>query len=195
MSPIILLGIGVLVLWVILTYNRFQTLKMRLMASVQEIGNQLKRQVELIPNLIQSTKGYLTHEKSIYEAFTEARKAISEAVQLGKTEKMLQAQDLVVKALGDLRVIVESNPPLQAAGVATRLMDDLKDTSDKVMYARRTLIDLTAEYNRLVVTIPNSLVAKLFGFKSEEGLKTPTAGPHLEVSTSETQTPKADFLN
>jgi len=194
MSPILMLGfIAVMLFYVVVTYNQFQTLKTRLKAAIQEIGNQLKRQAELIPNLTQAAKGYLKHEKNIFQALTEARKAVTQAVESGKTEKMLEAQELVQKALSSMRIILESNPQLQAAGVVTGLMNELRDTADKVMYARRTLIDLTADYNRMVVTIPSNLIAKIFGFKEERGLKFLEKGTALTVKAEETKTPKVNL--
>jgi LemA protein len=177
----------------IVTYNKFQTLKTRIMASVQEIGNQLKRQTELIPNLVESTKGYLKHEKSIFDELTKARQTVAKAVSSGSVEKMAAAQDVLQNALGSLRVVVESNPEIKGSEVATKLMDELRDTSDKVMYSRRTMIDLVADFNRMIVTIPTNLVAKIAGFKKEKGLSVAKEGKHLEVGENETKTPKVNL--
>ncbi|MBL7078437.1 LemA family protein [Candidatus Shapirobacteria bacterium] len=186
----ILVVLGVIVFYFFGTYNRFQTIKTRIKASVQEIGNQLKRQVELIPNLANSVDKYLKHEKNIIKALADARKIVSEAVGSGSTDKMLKAQDMVQKLLGSIKIVVESNPQLQAEKVVSKLMEDLRDTSDKIMYARRTLIDLSADYNRMVVTVPSNLVAKIFSFKEEKGLATPLEGSHLEVSKEDLKTPE-----
>jgi len=186
--PVIVLV--VLVIYVVGVYNGLQTIRTRIRASIQEIGNQLKRQAELIPNLVESAKSYLKHEKDIFAKLTEARKTIEAAVKSGATQKMIDAQETVQRVLGSLRVVVESNPQLQAAGVVSDLMNELRDTADKVMYARRTLIDLTADFNRILVTIPSSFIAKMFGFKPEEGLKVAETGEHLEVSKEEMKTPK-----
>jgi LemA protein len=181
------------IVYLIYTYNQFQSLKTRIKASIQEIGNQLKRQAELIPNLVESTKGYLKHEKGIYEQITEARKQINEAVSSGEAKKMLGAQESVQKLLGSLRIIVESNPEIKGSEVVGKLMNELRDTADKVMYARRTLIDLVADYNRMIITIPSNLVAKIFGFKQEEGLITESRGKHLRVSEEESASPKVNL--
>ncbi len=74
--------------------------------------------------------------------------------------------------------------------VISKLMNELRDTSDKLMYARRTLIDLSADFNRRVITIPSSFVAKLFKFEKQKGISTPASGAHIEVSASETKDPK-----
>jgi len=189
MFPIIAILV-VIVGYAIVIYNNLQTIKTRIKASIQEIGNQLKRQTELIPNLVESVKGYIKHEKGIFTQLTDARKTITEAVKSGSTEKMVAAQELIQKALSSLKIIVESNPEIQASGIVNKLMDELRDTADKVMYARRTLIDLAADYNRILVTIPSNFVAKIFGFKPEKGLGAATEGAHLEVSSEETKAPK-----
>ena len=189
MLPLIAIAVLV-VLYVISTYNWFQTAKTRLTASLQEIGNQLKRQASLIPNLETSAKTYLKHEKGIYKAITDARKSIDKAVESGKASLIDKAGDQVAKLLPKLQVLVESNPEMKGEKVISKLMNELKDTSDKLMYARRTLIDLSADFNRRVVTIPSSFVAKLFKFEKQKGLSTPASGAHVEVSATETKDPK-----
>lgn len=184
MIYILLAVIAVLVLWVISVYNYFVTTKTRVGASVQEIGNQLKRQSELIPNLENSVKGYLAHEKGILEMLSEARKM---------TEAGKDASKQISELLPKLQVIVESNPQLQGAGVVTNLMDELRDTSDKVMYARRLLIDLTADYNVKVVTVPSSIIAGMFHFEALKGLETPESEDFTKVTVEETKTPKVSL--
>lgn len=188
--------IGLLVIivgYVIATHNQFQTLKTRIQASIQEIGNQLKRQANLIPNLTKSAKKYLEHEQTIFDKLTEARKTINQAVEQNDTERLEQGQKQIQEALGALRVVLEDNPELQGADVINQLMGELRDTSDKIMYARRTLIDLTADYNRKLATIPSNLVGQLFGFKPEKGLSVPQEGEFLEVSKDESKTPEVDL--
>jgi hypothetical protein len=72
-------------------------------------------------------------------------------------------------------------------------MDELRDTADKLMYSRRTLIDLTADFNEMIVAVPSKFVASLFGFKQEAGLQTPEGGAHLELSAKEMKTPQVDL--
>lgn len=188
---IIIIGVILLYFWSL--YNQFVTIKTRIKASIQEIGNQLKRQTDLIPNLISSVKGYMKHEKAIFTELTEARKAVSKVVDSGNTQKMIEAGTRLQNALVPIIAIFESTPQLQAAGPTTQLMEELRDTADKVMYARRTLIDLSADYNIKIVRFPSNIVAKLFGFKEEPGLKMPMENESLEVRTSETKTPKVEL--
>ncbi len=173
---ILLVVLGALVMWGITTYNFFVSSKTRIKAAVQEIGNQLKRQADLIPNLESSAKGYLKHEKGIYEKLTEARKSITSALKSGDLQKMADAGEKLASLIPNLQVVVESNPELKASEVVTKLMDELRDTSDKVMFSRRLVIDLTADYNVKRVSVPSNLIASIFSFKEQPGLITPETG-------------------
>jgi LemA protein len=189
--PIIII-VG-LVLYAVGVYNFLATAKTRIGASIQEIGNQLKRQSELIPNLEDSAKGYLKHETNIIKLLADARKSVDSAIASGDLNKMATAGEKVAGLLPKIQVVMESNPQIKGAEVITRLMDELRDTSDKVMYARRTLIDLTADYNVRLVTFPSNIVANLLNFKSEKGLETASSGEHLTVSGSDMKTPRVSI--
>lgn len=194
MITYVLVGILILVaLWVISTYNFFVTAKARIKAAVQEIGNQLKRQADLIPNLEASVKGYMKQEKGIFKDLTEARKAVAAAIKSGSVTKMAEAGSRLANILPSLRVVVEDNPELRSSEVVGKLMDELRDTSDKIMYARRLVIDLTADYNVKRVTFPSSLLAQMFGFPELPGLITPESGEHVSVGESELSTPKVSL--
>jgi LemA protein len=171
------------------TYNSLVAQKTRIRASIQEIGNQLKRQAELIPNLMASVKGYLQHEQEIFAKITQVRQLILAATGTGKAQEMINASSQLQAALAPIRAVFESNPQLQAAGTVTQLMEELRDTADKVMYSRRTLIDLTADYNIRLAVFPSNLVGKMFGFQLEEGLTVPEEKEFLSVKAEELQTP------
>ena len=172
----LIIGLAViLIFWVISVYNFFVSSKTRIGAANQEIGNQLKRQAELIPNLESSVKGYLKHEKGILEMLAEARKMISKGQDTSKK---------VSELLPKLQIVVESNPQLKGSDVVGKLMEDLRDTSDKVMSSRRLLIDLTADYNVKRVEFPSSLVANIFHFENLKG---------FETSEEETKTPRINL--
>lgn len=190
---ILLIAIIGVAVYIWFLYNQFVTIKTRIKASIQEIGNQLKRQTDLIPNLTSSVKGYMKHEKAIFDKLTEARKAVTDAVKSGSSQKLVDASEKMQTALGPIRVVFESTPELQAAKPVAKLMDELRDTADKVMYSRRTLIDLTADFNVKVVAFPSNLVARIFNFKQEPGLKVAEEGEHLEVKEGEVKTPKVEL--
>ena len=190
MFYIMLAIVVVLILWAVSTYNFFVTSAARVKAAIQEIGNQLKRQAELIPNLEASVKGYLKHEKGIFDELTNARKSVVEASKSVDLKKMASAGKELSEVLPKIQVIVESNPGIKGAEVITNLMDELRDTSDKVMYARRLLIDLTADYNVKSVSFPSNLIAGIFHFEALKGLETPIEAESLRVSENEMKTPK-----
>jgi len=180
----------VLALFIVSSYNWFQTTKTRITAAIQDIGNQLKRQSNLIPNLENSAKSYLKHEKGIYEEIISARKAVEKASGGKDLAKIEAASDAISNLVPKLQVLVESNPELKGAEVITKLMDELRDTSDKLMYARRVVIDLSAEYNIKIVTLPSNIIAGIFGFKEQKGFATPTEGEHLNLGKEEMSDPK-----
>lgn len=188
---IIIVAAILLYLWSL--YNQFVTIKTRIKASIQEIGNQLKRQTDLIPNLVASAKGYMKHEKSIFDELTEARKQVVKVVDGVDTQKMIEAGTRLQNALMPIRAVFESTPQLQAAGPTNQLMEELRDTADKVMYSRRTLIDLTADYNVMLARFPSNLVGKMFRFQPEPGLKMPEEGESLTVKKEQLKTPKVEI--
>jgi len=189
----IILGIIVaLVIFFISFYNGLQTLKVQIGASIQEIGNQLKRQTQLIPNLIESVKGYMKHEKGIFDELTSARK-LADVATSSDPKSIDKAQASINQALKSLNVIVESNPEIKASTVVSDLMQELRDTADKIMYARRTLIDLSADFNIKVTTIPGLWIAPMIGFQPVKGFDTPVTGDMTSISEAETATPKVSL--
>lgn len=180
----------IIALFLISFYNHLRGLEIHISASLQEIGNQLKRQAQLIPNLIESVKGYMKHEKSIFDELTKARKMIDEADTTKDAKTIDKAQDIITKAVESLKVIAESNPQIQASSLVSNMMDELRDTADKIMYSRRTFIDLSADYNLKISTIPGVWLAPIFGFKKQSGLSTPSSPDITSVSSDETKTPE-----
>ena len=190
MTYVLLAALIIFVFWLVSVYNFFVSTKTRVGAAIQEIGNQLKRQSELIPNLEASVKGYLKHEKGIFDELSGARKEIASAVDSGDINKMSDAGKVIGDMLPKMQVVVESNPEIKGNDVVKGLMDELRDTSDKIMFSRRLLIDLTADYNVKRVTFPSNLVAKMFRFEKLKGLETSEDDLSLKVSSEDTKTPK-----
>ncbi len=188
-----IIAIGILILlalYLVGFFNGLRTTEVRINAAIQEIGNQLKRQSQLIPNLIESVKGYMKHEKGIFEDLTAARKMIDEAISSNDPGAIDKAQTMLTKTMGSLRVIAESNPQIMASSLVGNMMNELRDTADKIMYARRTFIDLSADYNVKISTIPGIWLAPLMGFKKKTGLETPDFKDVTAVSESETKNPE-----
>jgi LemA protein len=194
MTLLILIGVlAVVGLYVMGVYNGLQQLKTQIVASIQEIGNQLKRQASLIPNLESSVKGYMKHEKDIFTMLTDARKSAMAAQESGKASDIDAAIQKMASVVPKLSVAIEDNPELKADTTVTRFMDELTDTADKLSYSRRSVIDLTANYNQKLVMFPSNIIAGLFGFKPEKGLDTPMTGSHVSVSDEETKDVKVNL--
>jgi LemA protein len=190
----ILVVAGAIGLYILATYNTFIKLKTHIQASIQEIGNQLKRQADLIPNLQESAKAYLKHEKGIFKQLTDARKAVEKAVESGDLGDAQSASDLMSQVLPKIQVLVESNPEIKGSEVVNKLMNELRDTADKVMYARRTLIDITADYNIKVASFPSNIIAQVFKFGPEAGFAMPAdSSEATSASAADLKTPKVDL--
>lgn len=187
---VILIGLA---LYAVGIYNSLQRLKTQIQASIQEIGNQLKRQAALIPNLENAVKGFMKQERGIFEMLTDARKSVARASETGSAQDIDKAITQLQSVVPQISIMVEDNPELKSNETVTRFMGELTDTADKLMYARRTVIDLTQNYNEKLVTFPSNILAGFFGFKPEKGLATPVEGAHLSVSEDETKDVKVNL--
>jgi LemA protein len=132
----------------------------------------------------------MKHEKGIFEDLTSARKMIDQAIASQDPKSIDAAQALLTKTMGSIRVIAESNPEIQASNLVGNMMEELRDTADKIMYARRTFIDLSADFNVKITTIPGVWLAPLFGFKKKSGLETVDSKNITSVSEDETKNPE-----
>ena len=187
MSFALIGGITVVVLagYCIAIYNELQTLKTQIVASIQEIGNQLKRQASLIPNLQASVKGMMKQETGIFEMLTKARTQVAHAQETNSSADLEKAISQVQSIVPQLSIAIEDNPEMKSDVTVQKLMSELTDTADKLMYARRSVIDLSQRYNQRLVTFPSNMIANLFGFKPEKGLETPQEGSHVSVQKEE----------
>jgi LemA protein len=192
MIPFIVI-LALVVFYVIGVYNSLQTLKTQIVASIQEIGNQLKRQAGLIPNLEVAVKGQLKHEQGIYKMLTEARQSVAKADSSGSAKDIDKAVASIQNLIPQIQVVVESNPELKANEAITKFMDELTDTADKLTYARRSVIDLSQDFNEKLVVFPSNMIANMFGFKEEKGIVTSSTGAHMEVSSEEEKSPKVNL--
>lgn len=196
MPIMLLIVLGVIfgaVMYVVGIYNFLQRLKTQIAAAIQEIGNQLKRQASLIPNLEASVKGYLKHEKDIFKMLTAARTSATQAAESGNAQDIDEAISRIQSVIPKIAIAVEDNPEIKGDATVTKFMSELSDTADKLMYARRTVIDLTQSYNEKLVVFPSNIIAGLFGFTKEIGLALPAAGTHLSVSEEEMKDVKVNL--
>ncbi len=195
MEPLfILLGVVVIAgVYVVMVYNGLQSLLTQIEAAIQEIGNQLKRQASLIPNLESSVKAFMKQEKEIFTQLSDARKAVEAANTSHSGAAIEEAQAQLNAVLPKLQVLVEDNPELKSNETVQQFMAELRDTADKLTYSRRAVIDLTQQFNEKLVVFPSNLVARLFGFRKQAGIATPNTGAHLEVSQDETHDHKVSL--
>ncbi|MDD5589977.1 MAG: LemA family protein [Candidatus Portnoybacteria bacterium] len=162
---VILAILAVVVFWFIIAYNRFVRLNRRKDEAWSDIDVQLKRRHDLIPNLVETIKGYASHERELFEKVTQARaQAISAsgAAQKGEAEKALSG------ALKSLFAVAENYPQLRASENFGKLQEELSDTENKIQAARRFYNGNARDLNIAVETFPSNLVAKVFGFKQAE---------------------------
>lgn len=195
MQNLIILGViaGAVGVYIVMVYNNLQRLKTEIHASIQEIGNQLKRQASLIPSLQASVKGYMSQEKEIFKMLTDARTSAEAAAKSGSANDIEAAISKLNQVMPRINVAVEDNPEIKSDATVAQFMSELRDTADKLMYARRSVIDLSQNYNVQLVTFPSNLVAQLFGFKAEKGLDTPLSGSHVSVSDAEMKDVKVEL--
>jgi LemA protein len=164
--PIILLGAGVLlVLYLIGTYNGLIVLRTRIQEALSGIDVQLKRRSDLIPNLVETVKGYAKHEKSVFENVTKARSALMGASTL---QEKAEANNQVTTALKSLFAVAENYPELKASTNFQDLQKQLEDTEDKVAYSRQFYNSNVLEFNTKIQIFPNNLIAGFLGFKAAE---------------------------
>ena len=164
----ILLGVLVLLVgFVWLTYNSLVTLRVRVEEAWSDITVQLKRRTDLIPNLIETVKGYAAHEKGVFEEVTKARSAVMDATQKGPAETAA-AENMFESALKSLFAVAEAYPDLKASQNFSELQAELVDTEDKIQAARRFYNGGVRDLNTKIQVFPANAVAGVFGFKSKE---------------------------
>lgn len=158
-----------IVAFVWLSYNTLVTLRERIKEAISGIDVQLKRRTDLIPNLVETVKGYAKHEKEVFENVTKARSAMMKAE--GPQEKG-KASDMLSGALKSLFAVAEAYPTLQASDNFKSLQEELSDTENKISYSRQFYNSNVLAYNTKIKMFPSSLIAKQFGFTEEEFFET-----------------------
>ncbi len=168
-GTIVLVAVLVLIgLFLAGTYNRLVTLRQRVREAWSDIDVQLKRRHDLIPNLIETVKGYAAHERTTFENVTNARAAAVSAGSTGSLEQRAQAENMLTGALRSLFAVAENYPQLQAVQEFKDLSENLRDTEDKIQFARRFYNGNVRDYNTALMTFPTNLLASTFGFTAEQ---------------------------
>ncbi len=162
---IIIIVIAVILLWVVFAYNALIRLRNRVKEAWSDIDVQLKRRYDLIPNLIETVKGYTTHEKEVFENVTKARTA---AMDAGTVAEHNKADNMLTGALKSLFAVSEAYPDLKANANFAKLQDELTDTENKVQASRRFYNSNVLELNTKIETVPANIIAGMFNFRKEE---------------------------
>ena len=162
---IILVIIVALALFLVSIYNSLIQLRNRVKNAWSQIDVQLKRRHDLIPNLIETVKGYMKHEREIKENITKYR---SQAMDAGSVGEKAKAESLLSGALGQLRVQIENYPDLKANQNFLALQEELTGTENRISFSRQAYNDQVLFFNNKIQMFPSNIVAGMFGFKEEE---------------------------
>jgi LemA protein len=179
----IVLGIvAVVALALVWIYNRLVTLRTRVDNGWSQIDVQLRRRVDLIPNLVETVKGYATHERELFEHVTEAR---ARSIDASGVPEQANAENQVTVGLRQLLAVVENYPDLKANENFLALQEELVGTESKIAYARQFYNDTVLKLNTLIQSFPSSLVARAFGFEERPffEIDDPERGP-IQVDLS-----------
>ena len=173
----VVVGLVVLVLLALVwIYNRLVTLRTRVDNGWSQIDVQLRRRADLIPNLVETVKGYAAHERELFERVTEARARSIGASGVGE---QADAENQVTSGLRQLLAVVENYPDLKANQNFLALQEELVATESKIAYARQFYNDQVTKLNTLIQSFPSSIVAGAFGFTTRPffEIDEPTRGP------------------
>ncbi len=162
-------AIVIIILYIWSIYNSLATGKVRIQEALSDIDVQLKRRVDLIPNLIETVKGYAKHEKEIFENVTKARSQLLKADTLSDKA---QSNNMLSDALKSLFAVAENYPNLKASDNFKELQEELSDTEDKIAYSRRFYNANVRDYNTLLANFPSGALGKIFGFSEMEFFET-----------------------
>lgn len=157
-----------LALWILTTYNGLVTLKNRVKEAWSQIDVQLKRRSSLIPNLVETVKGYAKHEKEVFTKVTEARSALMGAKN---PHEAAAADNMLTGALKSLFAVAEAYPKLEASENFKQLQDEISDTETKVAASRQFYNTNVLDLNNSLEQIPSAWIGSIFGFKQEEFFK------------------------
>ncbi len=166
MITIIVIAVVVLLLlYVIVTYNGLVRLRNRIQNAWAQIDVQLRRRYDLIPNLVETVKGYATHEKGTFEAVTQAR---ANAINAQGPVEQAQAENMISGALKSLFAVSEAYPDLKANQNFLSLQEELTGTEGRISYARQFYNDAVLRLNTKIQSFPSNILAGMFGFKEHE---------------------------
>jgi LemA protein len=156
---------GILVVWIVIIYNRFIFLKNQVESAWSQIDVQLKRRYDLIPNLVSAVRGYMQHEKDLIETVVNARAAAMTAARL---KERAAAEAGISDSLGSLFAVMEQYPILRASENVMHLQEELVTAENRIAFARQLYNDLVANYMTMLGRFPDMFIASLFAFRPFE---------------------------
>jgi len=162
------IAVGVLILIIIGLFNSLIRLRNKVKNSWAQIDVQLKRRYDLIPNLVDTVKGYMKHEKGVLTEITKARSNLMK----GSVEEKSKASDQITSALKSLFAVAENYPDLKASENFKMLQEELSGTENKISYARQHYNDMVMMFNTKIELFPNNIFANMMNFKKEDFFKT-----------------------
>ncbi len=162
---IVLIIIILIIIWIISIYNSLTRMRQRIKEAFSDIETQLKRRYDLIPNLVNTVKGYMKHEKELLENVTRAR---SQAMNAQNIQDKQEAENMLTNTLKSLFAVAENYPDLKASQNFLQLQDELSDTENKIQAARRFYNTQVRDYNIKLQIFPNNIIVKMFRFTPEE---------------------------
>ncbi|RLE10064.1 MAG: LemA family protein [Candidatus Aminicenantes bacterium] len=161
----LLIVVGVVLVGGIVIYNRLITIRNRCDNAWAQVDVQLRRRYDLIPNLVETVKGYAQHEKEVFEKVTEAR---TKAINAQTVREQGQAENMLTGALKSLFAVVENYPDLKANQNFLMLQEELAGTESKIAYARQFYNDMVMKFNIKLQVFPSNVIARLFSFQEKE---------------------------
>ena len=170
----LLIFLGIFIVYIIYIYNRLVNLRNRCREAASDIEVQLKKRFDLIPNLLETVKGYMGHEAKVLKDVTEARTKFLQAQTSGDTKGQVESHNFLDQTLKTLFAVAESYPELKANVNFLELQKELRDIEDKIQAARRFYNAVVQEYNNFLEYFPNNIFASLFRFKPFEFFDIPT---------------------
>ena len=173
-----------LVLWGVSAYNNLVALKNRVKNGWAQIDVQLKQRADLIPNLVETVKGYASHESEVFTQVTAARAGVVSAAQRGDVAGRITAENNLSRALVNLQATAEAYPALQANQNFMDLQGQLKALEEKIAYARQFYNDVVLKLNTAIETVPSNIIAGLFRFEQAQ---------YFEVDETARQAPQVKF--
>ena len=178
---LVLAAVAVLALAVVLLYNRLVRLRNRVDNAWAQVDVQLRRRYDLVPNLVETVRGYAAHERATFEEVTRARSAAESARTV---PEQAQAENTLTAAIGRLFALAEAYPELRATENFQQLQAQLEETESKIAVSRQVYNDSALTYNNAVGTVPSNLVASVFNFESR---------PYFELEDAARQAPQVRF--